>query len=70
VQLEHELTETTVSAGIDISQMIAAAGLLNVPVAAIEGDAQRYQGTSLVWPVVTSSGFDPTANPITGTTTS
>jgi hypothetical protein len=67
VQLEHELTDDTVSAGIDISSMISAAGLINAPIAAIEGDAQRYQGTGLTWPVVSSSGFNANYNPIKGT---
>jgi hypothetical protein len=47
--------------------MISAAGLINAPIAAIVGDAQRYQGTGLTWPVVSSSGFNANYNPIQGT---
>lgn len=47
--------------------MIANTGLINAPISAIFGDAQRYQGTGLRWPVVTSTGFNGTMNPISGT---
>ena len=46
--------------------MISNAGRLNCPIAAVFGDAQRYQGTKLVWPVVGPNGFDPSLNPIRG----
>ena len=65
--LEHELIKDTVSAGMDISAMIANTGLINAPISAIFGDAQRYQGTALRWPVVTNTGFNGTMNPISGT---
>ena len=50
--------------GITVSGMISKAGRLNYPIAAVSGDAQRYQGTKLVWPVVGPNGFDPSFNPI------
>jgi hypothetical protein len=67
ILLEHELIRDTVVAGMDISAMVANTGLINAPISAIFGDAQRYQGTGLRWPVVTETGFNGTMNPISGT---
>ena len=44
--------------------MISQAGRVNYPIAAVFGDAQRYQDTKLIWPVVGPHGFDPSINPI------
>jgi hypothetical protein len=47
--------------------IINQGGRVNVPISAVFGDAQRYQGTTLVWPIVTSSGFDASQKPTNGT---
>ena len=47
--------------------MISNTGLINAPISAIIGDAQRYQGTGLRWPIVTDTGFNGSMNPISGT---
>jgi len=67
--LEHELTNYTVTGGQEISQLIIAqGGRINVPLSAVLGDPQRYQNTTLTWPVVTSDGtFDNTQFPTKGT---
>ena len=52
---------------MDISAMIANTGLINAPISAVFGDAQRYHGTRLRWPIVTNNGFNGTMNPISGT---
>jgi hypothetical protein len=52
---------------MDISAMIANIGLINAPVSALLGDTQRYQETTLSWPVLTEGGFNGTINPIMGT---
>ena len=65
ILLEHDLRPETVQAGQEISQMISkAGGRINAPIAAVFGDAQRYQGSKLTWPVVGTNGFDPSYNPI------
>lgn len=66
ILLEHDLREVTVQVGITASGMIAKAGRINCPVAAVVGDAQRYQGTNLTWPVVGPNGFDASVNVIKG----
>ena len=66
--LEHDFRAATVQVGISVSQMILnATGRVNCPVAAFLGDAQRYQGTNLTWPVVENNKFVPSFNPINGT---
>src|SRR5579871_1607906 len=68
ILLEHVLTADTVRAGQAVSRMIAnAGGRINAPIGAVFGDAQRYQGTKLTWPVVGSNGFNPAGSPINGT---
>jgi hypothetical protein len=47
--------------------IINQGGRVNVPISAVFGDAQRYQGTTLVWPIVTSSGFNANQKPTNGT---
>jgi hypothetical protein len=66
ILLEHDLRPATVDVGITVSEMISKAGRANYPLAAVFGDAQRYQGTKLIWPVVNANGFDTSLNPITG----
>ena len=66
ILLEHVLREATIQVGITASGMISKADRINCPVAAVFGDAQRYQGTNLIWPVVGPNGFDPSVNPIKG----
>jgi hypothetical protein len=66
ILLEHDLREQTVDVGITVSGMISKAGRANYPIAAVLGDAQRYQGTKLIWPVVGPNGFDTALNPING----
>jgi hypothetical protein len=66
ILLEHDLREATVQVGITVSGMVSKAGRINCPIAAIFGDAQRYQGTKLSWPVVGPNGFNPTVNLIKG----
>ena len=66
IYLEHVLREATIQVGITVSGMISKAVRINCPVAAIFGDAQRYQGTNLTWPVVGPNGFDLSINPIKG----
>jgi hypothetical protein len=66
--LEHDFHSVTVQVGISVSQMIHnATGRINCPVAAFLGDAHRYQGTNLTWPVVENNQFIPSFNPINGT---
>ena len=67
ILLEHDLREATVDVGETVSQMIINASRVNCPIAAVFGDAQRYQGTVLTWPVAGPNGFDPSFNPINGT---
>jgi hypothetical protein len=67
ILLEHVLRAQTIEVGITVSGMISNAGRLNYPIAAVLGDAQRYQGTKLVWPIVGSNGFNSSLNPIKGT---
>jgi hypothetical protein len=68
ILLEHELNANTVQGGQDISQMIInQGGRINCPVSAVFGDAQRYQGSSLVWPIVTANGFNAASMPTNGT---
>jgi hypothetical protein len=64
ILLEHDIRPQEIQVGITVSGMISKAGRLNYPIAAVFGDAQRYQGTKLVWPVVGPNGFDPSINPI------
>lgn len=68
ILLEHDLREETVSAGQTISGMISQAGnRINAPIAAVFGDAQRYQGSKLNWPIVSSSGWAPLSGlPVSG----
>jgi len=65
ILLEHDVREVTVQLGRTISGMISKAGQINVPVAAVMGDAQRYQKTNLRWPIVGPNGFDVSINPLT-----
>jgi hypothetical protein len=67
IVLEHDAWQETVWTGIQNSPLISMAGFINAPLGAVFGDAQRYQGTSLQWPIVDAAGFDGTQNPITGT---
>jgi hypothetical protein len=71
ILLEHDLRAETVQAGQAISQMVAQqGGRINVPLSAVFGESQRYQGSNLVWPVVSSSGtFDGTQSPLGGNST-
>ena len=62
ILLEHDLRDATIQVGITVSGMISKAGRINCPVAAIVGDAQRYQGTKLTWPIAGPNGFDPSVN--------
>lgn len=64
--LEHDLREATINASETISHTISANDRVNCPIAALFGDAQRYQGTNLTWPVVGPTGFNPSPNPIIG----
>jgi hypothetical protein len=64
ILLEHDLRAATVEVGQTVSGYIAKAGFVNCPIAAVFGDAQRYQSTSLSWPVAGSTSFDPSFNPI------
>jgi hypothetical protein len=64
ILLEHDLRAATVEVGQTVSGYIAQAGFVNCPIAAVFGDAQRYQSTSLSWPVAGSTSFDPSFNPI------
>ena len=64
ILLEHDLRAETVQVGEAVSGYISQAGRINCPVAAAFGDAQRYQGTRLTWPVAGTTGFDPSFNPI------
>jgi hypothetical protein len=66
ILLEHVLRETTIQVGITVSGMISKAGRINCPVAAVVGDAQRYQGTKLTWPVVGPNGFNASVDVIKG----
>jgi hypothetical protein len=57
-----------VEVGQAVSEMISnVGGRVNCPIAAVFGDTQRYQSTSLSWPIVGSDGFVPSFNPINGT---
>lgn len=67
IVLEHVLREETIEVGITASGWISKANRINCPVASLFGDAQRYQGTNLTWPVVNSHGFEPSVNPIKAT---
>jgi hypothetical protein len=68
ILLEHELNAETIQGGIDISHMIInQGGRINVPISAVIGDPQRYQGTSLVWPIVSGSTFNASQKPTNGT---
>jgi len=73
ILLEHDLRAATVEVGETVSGYIAKAGFVNCPIAAVFGDAQRYQSTKLTWPVAGTTSFDPSFNPInsgsTNTTT-
>jgi len=67
ILLEHDLRAATLEVGQAVSGYIAQAGFVNCPISAVFGDAQRYQSTSLSWPVAGSTSFDPSFNPISGT---
>ena len=67
ILLEHDLRDATVEVAQMVSEMVSEAGRVNCPVSAVYGDAQRYQGTRLTWPVAGPYGFDPSFNPIIGT---
>jgi hypothetical protein len=68
ILLEHELTADTIQGGQDISQMIInQGGRINVPISAVLGDPQRYQGSSLVWPIVSGTTFNASQKPTNGT---
>jgi hypothetical protein len=69
ILLEHDLREETVEVGQAVSGMVSKAGRVNCPISAAFGDAQRYQGTNLQWPVADENGFDPSSNPISGSAT-
>jgi hypothetical protein len=66
ILLEHDLRSQTVQVGQAVSAMISEANRVNCPISAVFGDAQRYQGTNLTWPVAGVNGFDPSFNPISG----
>jgi len=66
ILLEHDLREATIEVGETVSGYITTANLVNCPIAAVFGDAQRYQGTKLTWPVAGATSFDPSSNPING----
>ena len=66
ILLEHDLRPATVEVGQAVSVMISKANRVNCPIGAVFGDAQRYQGTKLTWPVAGANGFDPSFNPING----
>lgn len=66
ILLEHDLRAATVEVAEAVSGMISNASLVNCPIAAVFGDAQRYQGTGLTWPVAGANGFSPSFNPING----
>jgi hypothetical protein len=64
ILLEHDLREETVEVGQAVSGYISQAGFVNCPIAAVFGDPQRYQSTSLTWPVAGTTSFVPSFNPI------
>jgi hypothetical protein len=66
ILLEHDLRAATVEVGEAVSGYVREAGRVNCPIAAAFGDAQRYQGSSLSWPVVENGVFTPSFNPISG----
>lgn len=66
ILLEHDLRAATVEVAEAVSGYISKAGRVNCPIAAAFGDAQRYQGSSLSWPVVENGVFTPSFNPISG----
>ena len=66
ILLEHDLRPPTVEVGQAVSVMVSKANRINCPISAVFGDAQRYQGTKLTWPVAGANGFDPSSNPING----
>lgn len=67
ILLEHDLRPATVEVGQAVSEIISEANRVNCPISAVFGDAQRYQGTNLTWPVATANGFNASFNPIHGT---
>ena len=68
ILLEHDLRQATVDVGEAVSEFISEAGRINCPISAVFGDPQRYQGTSLSWPVAQGGSFTPSFNPISGGT--
>jgi len=64
ILLEHDLRAETVQVAEFVSGMVSNASRVNCPISAVFGDAQRYQGTKLTWPVAGANGFDPSFNPI------